>query len=187
MFDTVSATAEVIRGEDAYAGVRVSMAATLLPAQLNFHVDVNVGDHPGTGASTTPEASRRRDHCPRLPAVDGLRREDRDRIGPGDRQHPLARLCDLPRRHRVDGTELHVAVRAVAARRGVELTPLREVLDGYAAIGQSRWAAWRRKQSLADRVPEDFSDAIGAVVDLADPAIGTAVGLHWEPASRRWQ
>jgi hypothetical protein len=37
-------------------------------------------------------------------------------------------------------------------------------------------------------VPEDFSEVIGAVVDFADPVIGgTAVGLHWEPTSRRWQ
>jgi hypothetical protein len=44
VFDIGSAVAEVIREEDAYTGVRVSMAATLLPAKHRFHVGVNVGD-----------------------------------------------------------------------------------------------------------------------------------------------
>ncbi|MGH8998463.1 MAG: nucleotidyl transferase AbiEii/AbiGii toxin family protein, partial [Acidimicrobiia bacterium] len=44
VFDANSAKAQIIRDEEGYAGVRVSMAATLLPAKLQFHVDVNVGD-----------------------------------------------------------------------------------------------------------------------------------------------
>jgi hypothetical protein len=193
VFDAGSATAEVIRGDDVYAGVRVSMAATLLPAELNFHVDMNVGDP----IIPAPEQIR----LPRLlggeitvrgyplsmvyaeKIVTALARGTAN-----TRWRDFVDLYLLPRRHRVHGTELQASVGAVAARRGVELVPLREVLDGYGAIGQSRWAPWRRKQSLADRVPEDFSDVIEAVVLFADAVIGgTAVGLHWEPASRRWQ
>jgi Nucleotidyl transferase AbiEii toxin, Type IV TA system len=193
VFDTRTATAEVIRGEDAYAGVRVSIAATLLPAELNFHVDVSVGD-------------------PIIPAPEQIRLP---RLLGGEitvRGYPLSMVCAekivtavargtantrwrdfvdlylLPRRHGVDGTELQIAVHAIAAQRGVELTPLREVLDGYGDIGQSKWAAWRRKQGLANRVPEDFSEVTGAVVEFADPVIGdTCAGFHWEPGPRRWQ
>jgi len=43
-FDAASATAEVIRDEDEYAGARVSLSATHATAKLPFHVDVNVGD-----------------------------------------------------------------------------------------------------------------------------------------------
>ena len=39
-----SATAEVIRDEDDYSGVRVHIDARLASAKLPFHVDVNVGD-----------------------------------------------------------------------------------------------------------------------------------------------
>ena len=43
-FDPDSATAEIIREEHEYAGVRVSANARLASARSRFHVDVNVGD-----------------------------------------------------------------------------------------------------------------------------------------------
>jgi hypothetical protein len=43
-FDVDGATAAVIRDEDAYSGVRVTMQAELATARPHFHVDVNVGD-----------------------------------------------------------------------------------------------------------------------------------------------
>ena len=44
VFDTETAMAEVIRDEDPYQGVRVSMSASLATARPSFHVDVSVGD-----------------------------------------------------------------------------------------------------------------------------------------------
>lgn len=43
-FSADTATAEVIREEDDYAGVRVHVETRLASARLPFHVDVNVGD-----------------------------------------------------------------------------------------------------------------------------------------------
>lgn len=43
-FDTQDVTAEVIRDEDAYSGVRVSVDVALHSARLTIKVDVNVGD-----------------------------------------------------------------------------------------------------------------------------------------------
>lgn len=43
-FDTATATAESIRDEDEYAGVRVSLTATFATANLAMHADVNIGD-----------------------------------------------------------------------------------------------------------------------------------------------
>lgn len=37
-------TAEIIRDQDEYSGVRVTLTGQLAAAQLTFHVDVNVGD-----------------------------------------------------------------------------------------------------------------------------------------------
>lgn len=53
-----TATAEVIREEGEYSGVRVSMGARLASAILPFHVDVNVGDPIWPAPSTV--------HVPRL-------------------------------------------------------------------------------------------------------------------------
>jgi hypothetical protein len=61
------------------------------------------------------------------------------------------------------------------------------VLDGYAEIGQERWAAWRRKQKLDDRLPERFGDVISTVINFADPVIdGRAGGQAWDPESGMW-
>ncbi len=46
-FVAQTATAEVIREEDDYSGVRVHVEAMLASAKLPFHVDVNVGDPSG--------------------------------------------------------------------------------------------------------------------------------------------
>ena len=44
VFDVDGANAAVIRDEDTYNGVRVTMKAELATARAHFHVDVNVGD-----------------------------------------------------------------------------------------------------------------------------------------------
>ena len=43
-FDSNGATAETIREEDSYSGIRVTLGGTLSRAVIRFHVDVNVGD-----------------------------------------------------------------------------------------------------------------------------------------------
>ena len=93
----------------------------------------------------------------------------------------------LSRRHSLAGAELTESVRQVARHRQVELVPLTRVLDGYAEIGQTRWAAWRRKQQMEDRLPDKFAEVVSAVVTFADPVVTeTAVGLAWDPASGVW-
>lgn len=75
----------------------------------------------------------------------------------------------------------------MARHRRVDLVPLARALDGYGEIGQARWAAWRRKQQLEDRVPAAFAEVVLAVVAFADPVIAdTAAGLAWDPVSGTW-
>ncbi len=80
------------------------------------------------------------------------------------------------------------SVRDVAEHRRVELAPLARALDGYGDIGQQRWAAWRRKQRLDDRLPESFDEVVCTVSAFADPAISaTAASSSWDPAHRAWE
>lgn len=44
VFYADTATAEIIRDEDAYSGVRVVLAASLTPARLTLRIEVNIGD-----------------------------------------------------------------------------------------------------------------------------------------------
>jgi len=48
-FDSNGATAETIREEDSYSGIRVTLGGTLSRAVIRIHVDVNVAPF-GSGA-----------------------------------------------------------------------------------------------------------------------------------------
>ncbi len=192
VFDTETAMAEVIRDEDPYQGVRVSMSASLATARPSFHVDVSVGD-PITPA---PRAVR----LPRILgggiAVRGypLAMVHAEKIvtaiGRGTtstRWRDFADIYMLARHHAIDGAELNTSIREVARHRETQLVPLGRALADYGGIGQQRWEAWRRKQRLDDRLPGQFSDVVTAVVTFADPAItGMATEHSWDPATGTW-
>ena len=192
VFDTWDATAVAIREEEQYPAVRVSMTASLATARPSFHVDVSVGD------PITPEPQ-----IVQLPRILGgtiairgypLSMAHAEKIvtaiargTANTRWRDFADMYTLARRHPVDGTELTTSIREVARHRGTRLTALSSTLDGYGAIGQQRWEAWRRKQRLEDRLPGQFGDVLAAIVAFADPAItGTPDGRSWDPAIGKW-
>ncbi len=192
IFDADTASAEVIRDEEAYTGLRVSMSAQLASARPHFHVDVSVGD-----PITPPPIEL---HVPRLLGGEVIVRgyplamvhaekiiTAISRGTVSTRWRDFADIYLLSRHHPVDGGELVASIRDVADHRQTEPAPLARVLDGYGDIGQQRWAAWRRKQRLDDRLPERFEDVVTAVIGFADPAIeGTAASDSWDPAHGTW-
>lgn len=191
-FDVASAAAAVIRNEGAYAGVRVTMTTQLATARPHFHVDVNVGDP----IIPAPKSV----HIPRLLGgeivVRGypLAMVHAEKIVTAvawgtlsTRWRDFADTYLLTRRHPVRGAELAQSIREVAPHRQVQLRPLTEVLDGYGAMAQPRWAAWCRKQRLEDRLPAQFEEVVSAVMAFADPAISGAVEpSSWSPAAGDW-
>ncbi len=192
IFDVEAATAEPIRDEAIYSGIRVTMTAQLATARPHFHVDTNVGDP----ISPAPKNVR----LPRLLGGEIVLRgyplamvhaeKIVTAIARGTvntRWRDFADIYMLARHHPIDGSEVARAIRRVAEHREVRLRPLAQALDGYGQIGQQRWTAWRRRQRLEDRLPEQFGDVVAAVIDFADPAIlGSAEGHSWEPATHKW-
>lgn len=69
----------------------------------------------------------------------------------------------------LDHEELLRAVHAVADYRDVELQPIGPVVEGYGSIGQAKWAAWRRKQGLADLCEANLDDQMLRVAVILDP------------------
>ncbi len=67
----------------------------------------------------------------------------------------------------IDTATLAEAVTRVAEHRETSVEPLAEVLDGYAALAQPKWSAWRRKQQLGN-TPADFQELLASVIDFAD-------------------
>lgn len=87
----------------------------------------------------------------------------------------------------INGNDLARAMTEVAAHRGIELLPLSRALDGYADLAQSRWAAWRRRQKLDDRLPVAFSDVLAQIQTFADPALnGQTADDTWNPSRQAW-
>jgi hypothetical protein len=193
VFDADTATAEAVRDEDAYPGVRVTIAARLATARPHFHVDVSVGDPitPPPVPVQVPMLLGGHLSVRGYPLAMVHAEKIVTAISRGTtstRWRDFADVFLLARHQPMDGAELVKAIRDVAGHRQVELAPFVSVLDGYAAIGQQRWAAWRRRQRLDDRLPELFGDVLDAVIVFADPAIaGTAASRAWDPTRGAWK
>ena len=191
VFTPDGARAEVIRGEEQYSGVRVSLACSLARADVTFHVDVNVGD------PITPEPQRVA--IPRLlggevhvlgyPLAMVHAEKIVTAIGRGvanTRWRDFGDLYVLSRRHDVVGAELATALAAVATHREIELRPLTLVLAGYAGLAQTRYQFWRRK-NRREELPEHFDDVLTQVIAFADPAVNGGVAqLTWRASSGAW-
>jgi hypothetical protein len=164
------------------------MKAELAKARPHFHVDVSVGDP----IAPAPQEL----HLPRLlggevvrgyPLVMVYAEKVVTAVARGTvntRWRDFADICLLSRRHGLAGADLAGSLPHVAHHRQVGLVPLARVLEDYGEIGQARWAAWRKKQQLKVRLPDQFAEVVSAVVTFADPVIaGTASGLSWDPAN----
>lgn len=192
IFDLSNVQAEEIRDEDTYAGIRVSLTARLATAIIRFHVDINIGD------PIWPEP--RQMQLPRLlggeitlrgyPLSMVLAEKIVTAVERGTantRWRDFADIYLLSGAHAVSAAEARQAINNVADHRHVTLRSLRQTHDGYAAIGQARWAAWRRRQMLESLLPARFSDTLDRVWTFADPLLATAKTTEtWDPEASRW-
>ena len=192
-FVAETATAEVIREEDDYSGVRVHIQAQLARAKLPFHVDVNLGD-PIWPSPTTVSVPRLRGGEPIELQGYPLHMVHAEKIvtavqrgTANTRWRDFGDIWTLSRQHPITADDLIQAIGEVARHRNTAIRPLAEVLDGYADIGQSRWVQWRRR-SNSDHLPEDFTQVLQVVVAFADPVLtGDVVGRVWEPEIGVWE
>jgi hypothetical protein len=78
----------------------------------------------------------------------------------------------------LDRDSLTEAVRAVAAYRGVQLQAIGPVVEGYGALSQAKWAAWRRKEDLTAVCEKNLDDQMARVAAILDPVFGTEKTLN---------
>ena len=188
-----TASADVIRDEDQYSGVRVHVDARLASARLPFHVDVNVGD-PIWPEPSPVEVPRLRGGDPIRIAGYPIHMVHAEKIvtavqrgTANTRWRDFGDIYTLSRRHPINGSDLQRAIQEVTRGRKATLAPLEEVLDGYAAIAQTRWAAWRRRNT-ANHLPEQFADVLVDVLRFAEQPLRADVGgLVWDPHLAAWQ
>lgn len=192
VFDTARATAEVIREENIYNGVRVTLGGHLAVARLMLHVDVNVGEPiwPTPTKIALPRLLSGQLVVTGYPLAMVYAEKLVTAVQRGvanTRWRDFADVYILAGHHDADGAELVPVVDKVAAHREVGLAPLQQVLDGYPALAQRRWSAWRRKHRLDDRLPQDFAAVLDRVIAFADPALtGAAREGTWVAAGLTW-
>jgi predicted nucleotidyltransferase component of viral defense system len=191
-FDSNGATAETIREQDNYSGIRVTLGGTLSRAEIRFHVDVNIGDPiwPSPQQISVPRL------IDGVIVVRGYPLEmvlaekivtALERGTANTRWRDFVDIYVLTRRYAINAQTLKSSMQRVAQFRNVELTPLRTALDGYAAIAQLRWRAWLRKQRLESTIPTDFSIVLERVVSFADPLmVGDTAPGSWNPPQGKW-
>lgn len=186
------ATAEVIREDDAYQGIRVRVPCTLAGAKVTFHVDVNVGDPVWPTPSIVNVARLLggsvavRGYPLSMVFAEKLVTAVQRGIA-NTRWRDFADLYLLAAHHSVSADELLESIARVATHRQVVMLPLAAVLAGYEQFGQAKWFAWRNKQHLDDRLPAKFAQVLTAIQSFADPLLGRQViGRSWDPDSNRW-
>lgn len=191
-FSTREAFSESIRDEDEYSGVRVTLSAALAGARMRLHVDVNVGDPiwpapsrvllPGLLGGMISISGYPLHMVVAEKAVTALQRGTAN-----TRWRDFADLFIISETHEISGANTHQAIAVVAAHRRVPLISLTTRLDEFASLAQSRWMAWRRRQRLEDRVPENFQKVLDRVTVFLDPVVtGKADGLNWKPDRGAW-
>jgi predicted nucleotidyltransferase component of viral defense system len=188
-----SATAETIREENEYAGVRITLTATLSVARLTFHIDINIGDpvHPAPQPISLPRLLGGTLQITGYPLTMVLAEKIVTMIQRGTantRWRDFLDVYALTRHQTLDGEQLHASMTTVATYRQTPLAPLADTLTGFAPLAQTRWAAWRRRQHLDPTTPENFTDILTAITTFADPAItGQTKTLAWKPDTLTWQ
>lgn len=195
VFDTSHADAVSIRDEEEYNGVRVSLEAGLSTAKMRFHVDVNVGDPiwPRPQNVSVPRLLGGQIEMLGYPIPMVLAEKIVTAAQRGitsTRWRDFADIYLLTRQHPLVAAGVRAAIGAVADYRRTEVGSLRETLDGYAAVGQSRWLSWRAKQNLDDRLPASFAEVLESVLAFTDGISDLARVPdqgRWSPITREWR
>jgi predicted nucleotidyltransferase component of viral defense system len=193
-FDPEQATAELIREEDDYSGIRVTLDGTLSRATVRLHVDVNVGDPiwPEPQHVSLPRLLDGALQVRGYPLEMVFAEKVATAIARGTantRWRDFVDIYALAMRHPVDGATFRASLDRVAQYRKLALAPLASVLIGYSELGQARWSAWLRKQRLETAIPTEFAVVLDYVVSFADPIIANQSGSRgaWDPEQRRWR
>lgn len=191
-FDLESVSAEEIREDAAYSGVRVRVVARLVSAVIALHVDVNFGD-PIWPAPTEAELPlllggvlRLRGYPDHMVLAEKIVTAI-DRGEQNTRWRDFVDIAALTRTRQIAARNLREALNSVADYRGVTLEPLAPLLGGMSSLAQRKWATWWRNQRLIESTPEQFEELLAQCTAFADPLLTGTTAQRWEPQAKGWR
>jgi hypothetical protein len=195
-FDASSVKAEIARPEDEYAGVRVTMTATLANARLPIQVDIGFGDVVTPAAQTISYPTLLDFPAPALNAypretVVAEKLEALVSLGMNNsRMKDFFDLWAIATMFDFDGAMLASAVAATFAKRNTPLPGAAPPIAFTPAFAndtgkQAQWTAFTRRTQIA-MAPAPFADLLTFVASFAMPLLAddatTALANHaWRP------
>ena len=155
-FDSQRAVAEVIREEDEYSGIRVTLDGRLSRAAIRLHVDVNIGDPiwPGPQDVSLPRLLDGVLQVRGYPLEMVLAEKIATAIARGTantRWRDFVDLYSLANRRRVSGATCRESLDRVAQYRNITLAPLSSLLVGYSELAHLRPPSVISAEKCSDR------------------------------------
>jgi len=193
VYERQNLTAQEIREQGLYAGIRIVVPAYLHRARQPLRIDVSIGDPvtPAPGEIDYPALLDEPFPVIAYPIETVLAEKIVTMIDRGDtttRERDFADVALLISRHEIDAPRLLAAIAATATHRQSDLRPLAESLKTLAEIRQTDWHRYIRRTGLDDQVPAGYADTIADIAAFADPILTRVVTSgHWNPVSRKWQ
>jgi hypothetical protein len=179
VFDVAAMTVQEIRETAEYPGLRVGVKASIGQHSVTVAWDISSGD-PIVPLPTLVKVPRvlgepivMLGYAPEtIVAEKGVTILERGITS--TRWRDYVDIVRLAEEHGLDQDLLLDAAQAVARYRQVALGPIAAVVVGYGALGQAKWAAWRRKESLEDISEAKLDDQMAEVAAVLDPVFSRA-------------
>jgi hypothetical protein len=191
---TGTTKARIIREGDLYAGVRVTMNATVAAAGVKLQLDVNFGD-PMTPAPSIITYPGLRGEFPPVrilgyPLQTVLAEKLTTAIQLGAANSRIRDFTDvwiLTGIHDLDATSMRSALRVTAEHRQIVLRPLGEALGDLAVVRAGTYAAYKRRLGQDGAVlPDEFSTLLDGVTAFTDTLLLNDTARRWQAQSRTW-
>lgn len=181
LFDLDTMNVQEIREQSDYPGLRMRVTAYIGSQKTVIAWDISTGDPivPSPKPVRVPrilgDAIEMLGYAPETTVAEkGVTILERGITS--TRWRDFVDIVQLAAQHGLDEEQLLESARAVARYRGVELGPISPVIEGYGAVGQTKWKAWRRKEGVEDISEAGLDDQMVKVAEVIDPVFSHGPG-----------
>lgn len=181
---------EEIRDEEEYSGLRVHVPALLHIARVPIKLDVSTGDPiwPEPQTVTLPGLLGQNVHIKGSTLETVIAEKSVTIVQRGatsTRWRDYMDIRNIARKYPFNAGELRAAMEATAAFRGVQLEPIKGLLQGYDTVAAGKWAAWRHKNRLEDECLSTLEEQLADVSAFAGPILAGTVAesYRWDPTA----